>query len=92
MEGALVLTGHLGQRGEAGFQFRVGGDVVRHLAVVELFVGHHVEVAGARQAEDNGLATRMAWLDSGAGRMPSIRANCSAASKTLVCSTDTASM
>ena len=55
MEGALVLTGHLGQRGEAGFQFRVGGDVVRHLAVVELFVGHHVEVAGARQAEDNGL-------------------------------------
>ena len=55
MEGVLVLTGHLGQRGEAGFQFRVGGDVVRHLAVVELLIGHHVEVAGAGETEDNGL-------------------------------------
>ena len=38
------------------------------------------------------MATRMAWLDSGAGRMPSTRANCSAASKTLVCSTARASI
>ena len=33
------------------------------------------------------MATRMAWLLSGAGRIPSMRANCSAASNTLVCST-----
>ena len=55
MEGALVLAGDLGQGGEAGFQFRVGGDVVRHLTVVELLIGHHVKVAGAGQAKDDGL-------------------------------------
>ena len=38
------------------------------------------------------MATRMAWLLSGAGRMPSTRANCSAASKTAVCSTARASI
>ena len=36
-------------------QVGIGGDVVAHLAIMELLIGHHVEVAGARQAEDNGL-------------------------------------
>ena len=53
--GRLLLSRHLGQLGEAGLQLGVGGDVVGHLAVVELLVGHHVEVAGAGEAEDDGL-------------------------------------
>ena len=55
MEGALVLTGHLGQGGKAGLQLGVSGDVIRHLAVVEFLIGHHVEVAGAGETEDNGF-------------------------------------
>ena len=38
------------------------------------------------------MATLMAWLLSGAGRMPSTRANSYAAWKTEVCSTETASI
>lgn len=33
----------------------IGGDVVAHLAIVELLIGHHVKVAGAGQAKDDGL-------------------------------------
>ena len=46
---------HLRQGLEALFQVFVGGDEVAHLAVVELLVGVHVEVAGAGQAEEDGL-------------------------------------
>ncbi len=46
---------YFGQLGEAGLQLLVGGDVVGHHTVVELLVGGHVEVPGARQAEDDGL-------------------------------------
>ena len=46
---------YFGQLGEACLQLLVGGDVVGHHAVVELLVGGHVEVPGARQAEDDGL-------------------------------------
>ena len=49
------MSRHLGQLGEAGLQFCVSGDIVGHLAVVELLIGHHVEVAGAGQAKDDGL-------------------------------------
>ena len=45
----------------------------------------------SRHRTASSMATRMAWLDSGAGRMPSTRAKYSAASKTFVCSTLTAS-
>ena len=38
------------------------------------------------------IAARIAWLDSGAGSMPSVRANCCAAANTSVCFTLTASM
>lgn len=55
MEGTLVLAGDLGQGGKAGLQLGVSGDVIRHLAVVELLIGHHVKVAGAGQAKDDGL-------------------------------------
>lgn len=40
---------------KALLQVCIGGDVVGHLAVVELLIGHHVKVAGAGQAEDDGL-------------------------------------
>ena len=49
------MSRHLGQLGEAGLQFCVSGDIVGHLAVVELLIGHHVKVAGAGQAKDDGL-------------------------------------
>ena len=45
----------LGQAGEALGQVLVGGDVVAHLAIMELLIGHHVKVAGAGQAKDDGL-------------------------------------
>ena len=99
-QGRSFVAGEVGNGGEALFQIGVGGDTVAHVAVVVLAIGHHIKVAGTRQAEDDGLGLagfaaldrlvnghRMAWLLSGAGRMPSQRANCSAAAKTLVCST-----
>ena len=36
-------------------QVGIGGDVVAHLAVMEFLIGHHVKVAGAGQAKDDGL-------------------------------------
>ena len=40
---------------KALLQVGIGGDVVAHLAIVELLIGHHVKVAGAGQAKDDGL-------------------------------------
>ena len=40
---------------KALLQAGIGGDVVAHLAIVELLVGNHVKVAGAGQAKDDGL-------------------------------------
>ena len=37
-----------------GGEFVVGRDAVGHLSVVELFVGDHIEVAGAGQTENDG--------------------------------------
>ena len=62
-----------------------------------VLVGLEVEVAVAAEVEDDRLRAtllaaqglvdhgRMAWAGSGAGRMPSVRANCTAASKILDC-------
>lgn len=44
---------HLRQLIGAAFDILVDGDVVGHLAVVELPVGDHVEVAGAGESEDD---------------------------------------
>ena len=46
---------HLGQLVQAGLQFFVSGNIIRHFSVVELFVGHHVKVAGAGETKDDGL-------------------------------------
>ena len=46
----------------------------------------------SRHFTASSMAARIAWLLSGAGRMPSVRANSRAAAKTLVCSTETASI
>ena len=51
----LFVAGEVGDAVKALLQVGVGGDAVGHLAVVELLVGHHVEVAGAGETEDNGL-------------------------------------
>ena len=40
---------------EADLQILVGGDVVAHLAIVKLLIGHHFKVAGAGQAKDDGF-------------------------------------
>lgn len=46
---------HLRQLIGAAFDILVAGDVVGHLAVVELPVGDHVEVAGAGESEGDVL-------------------------------------
>ena len=43
------------QLAEAGVQFLIRGNVVRHLSVVELFVGHHIKVSRTGQTEYDGL-------------------------------------
>ena len=89
---------HLGQAGE-----RLGERGLVIVAVFELDgevvgIGLHVEMAVARQVEQDGarlalglaasassMAQRTAWVDSGAGTMPSVRANCTPASKQASC-------
>lgn len=51
----LLVAGEAGDGGEAPLQVLVGGDDVAHLAIVVLAVGHHVEVAGTGQADDDVL-------------------------------------
>ena len=51
----LLVAGEAGDGGEAACQILVRGDGVAHLAVVVLAVGHHVEVAGAGQPDDDVL-------------------------------------
>ncbi len=50
-----IAFSDLRQAGTEGGQLIVGGNVVVHLAVVELLIGHQVEVAGAGEAEEDGL-------------------------------------
>ena len=49
------VAGEPGNAVKALLQVGIGGDVVAHLAIVELLVGHHVKVAGAGQAKDDGF-------------------------------------
>lgn len=49
----LLVAGEAGDGGEAPLQVLVRGDDVAHLAIVVLAVGHHVEVAGTGQADDD---------------------------------------
>ena len=61
----LFVAGEVGDAVKALLQVGVGGDVVGHLAVVELLVGHHVEVAGAGEAEDDSFClARLLALES----------------------------
>ena len=53
--GSELVAGELGNAVKALLQVGIGGDVVAHLAIVELLIGHHVKIAGAGEAEDNGL-------------------------------------
>lgn len=53
--GSELVAGELGNAVKALLQVGIGGDVVAHLAIVELLIGHHVKVAGAGQAKDDGL-------------------------------------
>ena len=53
--GSELVAGEPGDAVKALLQVGIGGDVVAHLAIVELLVGHHVKVAGAGQAKDDGL-------------------------------------
>lgn len=80
---------------KARLEFLVRGDVVLEFTLVVLVVGDHVEVARTCEAKEDGLrlaglaaALRLAdGLEDG-----SSLANCSAAAKTSVCLTATASM
>ena len=61
----LFVAGEVGDAVKALLQVGVGGDAVGHLAVVELLVGHHVEVAGAGEAEDDSFClARLLELES----------------------------
>ena len=61
----LFVAGEVGDAVKALLQVGVGGDAVGHLAVVELLVGHHVEVAGAGEAEDDSFClARLLALES----------------------------
>ncbi len=97
-------AGDLRQGVKAGLQVRIGGDVVGHRLLHEGGIGRHIEIAGAGQAEQDGLflAGFLAlerFVDRHADRMGGFRrrqdglhaANSTAASKTLVCSTERAS-
>ena len=53
--GSELVAGEPGDAVKALLQVGIGGDVVAHLAIVELLIGHHVKVAGAGQAKDDGL-------------------------------------
>ena len=53
--GSDLVAGEPGNAVKALLQVGIGGDVVAHLAIVELLIGHHVKVAGAGQAKDDGL-------------------------------------
>ena len=53
--GSDLVAGEPGNAVKALLQVGIGGDVVAHLAIMELLVGHHVKVAGAGQAKDDGL-------------------------------------
>ena len=53
--GSDLVAGEPGDAVKALLQVGIGGDVVAHLAIVELLIGHHVKVAGAGQAKDDGL-------------------------------------
>ena len=46
---------HLRQLCDACGQLFVGRDGIGHLVVVELLVGDEIEIAGAGEAEDDGL-------------------------------------
>ena len=50
-----LFFGDIGQALEADFQICIGRDIIRHFAVIKLFVCHHIEVACAGQTEYNGL-------------------------------------
>ena len=64
-ECGLFVAGEVGDAVKALLQVGIGGDVVGHLAVVELLVGHHVEVAGAGEAEDDSFRlARLLALES----------------------------
>ena len=52
---SFVLFFYDGKSCKALFKLLIGGDVVGHLAVVELFICNHIEVAGAGQTEHDGL-------------------------------------
>lgn len=90
---------------KARLEFLVRGDVVLEFTLVVLVVGDHVEVARTCEAKEDGLrlaglaaALRLAdGLEDGVralgrGQDGSSLANCSAAAKTSVCLTATASM
>ena len=97
-----LFFGDIGQALEADFQICIGRDIIRHFAVIKLFVCHHIEVACAGQTEYNGLFLAgflafQCFINRYANgvrafRMPSILANCSAASNTAVCSMERASI
>ena len=53
--GSDLVAGELGDAVKALLQVGIGGDVVAHLAIMELLVGHHAKVAGAGQTKDDGL-------------------------------------
>ena len=53
--GSDLVAGEPGDAVKAPLQVGIGGDVVAHLAIVELLIGHHVKVAGAGQAKDDDL-------------------------------------
>ena len=50
-----LVAGELRDAVKAFLQVGVGGNEIGHLAVMEFLIGHHVKVAGAGQAKDDGL-------------------------------------
>ena len=53
--GSDLVAGEPGDAVKALLQVGIGGDVVAHLAIVKLLIGHHFKVAGAGQAKDDGF-------------------------------------
>lgn len=102
-DNSIICSVNLRHTLHADLKLLVCGNVVAHFVIVELLVCDHIKVACACKTEEvvfsspvslhfiaSSIATLIAWLLSGAGRIPSVLANCSAAANTLVCSTERA--
>ena len=50
-----IISRESGDSVETSLQVGIGGNIIFHFSIMEFLIGHHVKVAGAGQAKDDGL-------------------------------------